>query len=158
MMLIATGCAQCDGPTDALYRVWRNDGETHAERLVDAGLSDYEHAYITGYALRPDLSDIVVSICVAGQCTGAGNMSPDAEMAFFRSHDGGITWQLLMTTEPGEITLPVAIADQGLVLQDRHVHRRYHVRLLRGRPDRAAGGCQHSGLRLPIRRCAALAD
>jgi hypothetical protein len=118
MLLVETGCSQCDGPTRALYRVWRNAGETHVELLIDASISDHENAEILGFALTPDTSTIVVSVCTAGICPRLGGLDPESQMTLYRSSDGGATWSALLTTGPGEAVFPRAITPDGIVVED----------------------------------------
>jgi hypothetical protein len=115
MMVIETGCTQCDGPTEALYRVWRNEGEAHVELLIDARISGAENASITGFALRPDLSDIVVAICT--DCGSGGRPVAESPATLYRSRDGGTTWTGLADTAPGEAVVPRAITADGLVVE-----------------------------------------
>jgi hypothetical protein len=116
MTVVETGCIQCDGPTDALYRVWRNSGETHVDKLIDAAYSGSKDSEITSFALRPDLSEIVVTIC-----TDCGNGKPLAESpeTMYDSKDGGRTWQVLTTTEPGKAIFVYAVTAQGIVVDDQ---------------------------------------
>ena len=116
MMLVETGCTQCDGPTQALYRVWRNDGETHVEHLIDAGISGSENTYITSFALKPDMSDIVVTICT--DCGGRGRPLTASPVTVFRSMDGGRSWSSIYTTERGHQVFAQAITSKGIVTTD----------------------------------------
>jgi hypothetical protein len=117
MLLIETGCTQCDGPTEALYRVWRNSGGTHVEKLLDATISDFEDAYITSFALKPDLSDVVVGVCTASHCGGVGPQAPDSRITFYRSQDGGVTWTPIHTTSLGGVEIVRAITPDGIVVE-----------------------------------------
>jgi hypothetical protein len=115
MLLIETGCTQCDGPTEALYRVWRNEGETHVEKLIDASISDSDNVRITSYALTPDLAEIVVTVCT--DCGGQGGPLLESPSTFYRSLDGGITWEMLLMVGPGEPALVRALTPAGIVVE-----------------------------------------
>ena len=115
MMVVETGCVQCDGPTQALYRVWRNSGETHVDLLADASLSGSEHAYITSFAVGPDLHDIVVTICT--QCGEAGPLI-DSPVTMYRSIDGGASWRSIYSAPPGNPVFAQAITPDGLVISE----------------------------------------
>ena len=112
MTVIETGCIQCDGPTDALYRVWRNSGDTHVEKLIDAGYSGSDDSRITSFALRPDLSQIVVTICTECESKALAN-SP---VTLYESRNGGVTWQVLTTTDPGDAIFVEAVTEQGIIV------------------------------------------
>ena len=113
LMLVETGCTQCDSGPDALYRVWRNDGETHVELLVDAAISGVDGAYITSLAVRPSLHDIVVTVCT--EC--AHGPLTSSSVTVYRSIDGGVTWQALLETDPGEVVYARAVTAEGIVLE-----------------------------------------
>jgi hypothetical protein len=116
MTVVETGCIQCDGPTDALYRVWRNSGETHVDKLIDAAYSGSKDSAITSFALLPDLSEIVVTMCT--EC-GTGKPLAESPVTMFESKDGGVTWQVLTTTEAGKAMFVYAITPEGIVVDDQ---------------------------------------
>jgi hypothetical protein len=108
-LIIETGCWACDGPTTGFLRVYRDpSGHIRTDTLLtidSLGLQprlvttakgvQEEPPYITGFAMRPDGSEMVVSVCVRESC-GSGGLeawSPNSRTAFFRSTDGGVTWQ-----------------------------------------------------------------
>ena len=116
MILVETGCTQCDGPTQELYRVWRNSGETHVEHLIEAAISGSENAYITSFALRPDMSDIVVSVCT--DCGGRGRPLTSSPVTLYRSRDGGLTWSSIHTTLAGTQVFVHAVTAKGVAVYD----------------------------------------
>lgn len=96
VLILETGCWQCDGPSTGLRRMYKDpNGEVRVEQLTaheQLGLDIGD--YFTGYAITPDASHMLASVCVRGACgVGLGGWSPDARTAVFESTDGGVTWQ-----------------------------------------------------------------
>lgn len=129
-LIIETGCWACDGPPTGFLRVYRDpsgdirtdvlltiDGLGLPPRLVTTALGVQEEPpYITGFAMRPDGSEMVVSVCVRESC-GSGGLeawSPNSKTAFFRSTDGGVTWQRLGELDVGSSV--VGLVREGVVL------------------------------------------
>jgi hypothetical protein len=131
-VIVETGCTQCDGPTTALVRVYRDAaGQVRTDTLFSpeaAGLpprlvSDpkaeptgmrEEEPYITGFALDGGAAEIVVGVCSRGYCGGLGWASADAQTTLFRSLDGGVTWAEFGVLEGGYYV--VAITKDGVLL------------------------------------------
>ena len=129
-LIIETGCWSCDGPPTGFLRVYRDpsghirtddlltiDGLGLPPRLVtmDEGVQE-EPPYITGLAMRPDGSEMVVSVCVRESC-GSGGLeawSPNSKTAFFRSTDGGVTWQRFGELDVGSSV--IGFVREGVVL------------------------------------------
>jgi hypothetical protein len=129
-LIIETGCWACDGPATGFLRVYRDpsghiitdtlltiDGLGLPPRLVTTanGVQE-EPPYITGFAMRPDGSEMVVSVCVRESC-GSGGLeawSPNSRTAFFRSTDGGVTWQPLGELDVGSSA--IGLVREGVVL------------------------------------------
>ena len=143
LILVETGCTQCDGPTEALYRVWRNSGETHVELLVDASISGSEDAYITSFAVRPDLSDIVVTVCT--ECADAESLI-DSSVTVYRSLDGGITWRSIFAAARGQAIYAQAIADEGIVFSNIDGEL-FYLRGVTIAPPEGAGQLLHDSTR-----------
>jgi len=129
-LIIETGCWACDGPAESFLRVYRDpsghirsdtlltiDGLGLPPRLVTMpeGVRE-EPPFITGFAMRPDGSEMVVSVCVRESC-GSGGLeawSPNSKTAFFRSTDGGVTWQRFGELDVGSSV--VGVVREGVVL------------------------------------------
>jgi len=129
-LIIETGCWACDGPTTGFFRVYRDpsghirtdtlltiDGLGLPPRLVTTAKGVQEEPpYITGFAMRSDGSEIVVSVCVRESC-GSGGMeawSLNSKTAFFRSTDGGVTWQRFGELDVGSSV--VGVVREGVTL------------------------------------------
>jgi hypothetical protein len=108
-LILETGCWQCDAGVGNLVRVrTRTDGLVVRDSLLDTaalglpprqftdtnGIVSEFLPFITGYALTPDASDIIATICVRGSCAPEGfdSWSADSQTALMRSRDGGVTW------------------------------------------------------------------
>jgi len=129
-LIIETGCWACDGPAESFLRVYRDpsghirsdtlltiDGLGLPPRLVTMpeGVRE-EPPFITGFAMRPDGSEMVVSVCVRESC-GSGGLeawSPNSKTAFFRSTDGGVTWQRFGELDVGSGV--VGVVREGVAL------------------------------------------
>src|SRR3990172_2587985 len=85
-LIVETGCTQCDGPTTGLTRVYRDPaGTVRTEPLfsfeklslgprtimTDKGPQDVP-ALITGFAVTPDASEMIVAVCTQGLCPDLG--------------------------------------------------------------------------------------
>ncbi len=117
VLMIETGCWQCDGPASGFARVYLDPSGVIREetifspekldlgpRLVttDEGVLERQ-PFITGFAAQPDGSEVTVSVCVKETC-GSGGLdawSADSEVALFRSTDGGVTWEDFGKIEEG---------------------------------------------------------
>jgi hypothetical protein len=117
VLVIETGCFQCDGPTKGLVRVYtKADGTPVVDTLLDPaalglgprplttpGGVDEAEPVITGFTVSDDTSEMWASICVAETC-GSGGLeawSAGSRTALFRSPDGGVTWERQGTVESG---------------------------------------------------------
>jgi hypothetical protein len=95
-LIVETGCFQCDGPATGLARVYRDrTGAVRTDTLYHLGEGQREGTYITGVAVRPDGSDMVLAVCTRGRCVDLGRPTADAQTTLLRSRDGGMTWQEL---------------------------------------------------------------
>ncbi|UCH86649.1 MAG: SH3 domain-containing protein [Dehalococcoidia bacterium] len=129
-LVIETGCWGCDGPAESFLRVYRDpSGHIRTDTLLtidDLGLPprlvttaegmQEEPPSITGFATRPDGSEMVVSVCVREFC-GSGGLdawSPNSKTAFFRSTDGGVTWQEFGELDVGSSV--IGFVREGVVL------------------------------------------
>ena len=108
-LILEMGCFGCDGPAAGLRRVYKDaEGEIHTEVLLTSRDLDLTPVIaegpngpyqigptITGLAIAPDGSEMIVGFCVRSTCGGGGliEWSADARVALFRSVDGGVTWQ-----------------------------------------------------------------
>lgn len=101
VLIIETGCWQCDGPTTGLDRVYRDpSGKIRTDTLVSAELLGLTNPsggppVIVGFDVLDDASWIVVAFCTAGTCDLLGPRDADAHTTFFESTDGGVTWSEL---------------------------------------------------------------
>jgi len=118
VLIIETGCFQCDGPTEGLLRVYpKPDGAPVIDPLLapadlslgprpitgESGVEEAEPV-ITGYVVSADTSEIWVSICVAETCGNGGALvawSAGSRTALMRSTDGGVSWERAGTLESG---------------------------------------------------------
>ena len=144
LVLVETGCSQCDDPTEALYRVWRNEGQAHVDLLVDAAVSGSENASITSFALRPDLSDIVITVCT--DCGGQGRPLVESPVMVYRSLDGGLTWRVIDTAPAGAPVFVRAITDDGIVMSDLD-ESLFYLRGAAIEPPEGADGLLHDSNR-----------
>jgi hypothetical protein len=126
-LIIETGCWQCDGPPTGLYRLYRDaSGQPRTDALftIEAvGLplhrGNHEEAWanessITGFAMDETASEIAAGVCTRGYCGGLGFPTSDAQTTFYRSLDGGVTWEELAVVDGGAWV--VAIAKDGVVV------------------------------------------
>ena len=130
--IVETGCWQCDGGPGQLVRVYsRADGSAAPDLLLDPsklGLPPRQYTdingvvtenppSITGWALAPDASDIVASVCIRGTCAGEGlnSWSADSQTVLFRSSDGGVGWTELARLEVGASVFAI-LPDGRLIL------------------------------------------
>ena len=110
-MIVSVGCADCEGATKGLIRVHRGpDGEISADSLfsiesldlpprsVQVGDESLEvDPYILGApAISRDGGEIVIGVCTRGRCgPDTASVTSDAQIAVFRSVDGGVSWSKL---------------------------------------------------------------
>ena len=131
-VIIETGCTGCEGGPSGLVRVYnRPDGSIAHEPLIDReklGIppqlntapdgSVYEfRSPLTGYAIHPDGSRIVATLCAREHCGRGGGhyeWSPNSQTAIFSSSDGGITWIEIGRIEAGAEV--IALLPDGRVL------------------------------------------
>lgn len=113
-LIMETGCWQCDGPSTGLRRMYNDDaftGGVRVEQLLSLerlGIVD-ARAYFSGYAIAPDASYMLASVCIRGGCSYALDAwSADARTAVYESTDGGVTWTLLEE-------LDLALSIEGLI-------------------------------------------
>ncbi len=131
-LIVETGCWGCEGGPSSLVRVYvRPDGSIASDSLLDPsalGLPMRQYAEqdgtireypppITGYAITPDASEIVASLCINGTCTGEGlsAWSAYSQTVLVRSTDGGVTWTEVATLEVGASVLGL-LSDRQVVL------------------------------------------
>ncbi len=88
-LIVASGCWGCEGFDSRLDRIAYVGGKLRRDVLLETS------AGISGYAIRPDLSEIVVSVCVQGYCGPLNAVTPDARSELRRSRDGGVTWETI---------------------------------------------------------------
>ncbi len=147
VLIVETGCWQCDGPTTGLERVYRDpSGELTIETLFSPdhlGLPprvmqtakgpQEDRPIITGFALGGSGARIAVSVCTRGECALMGGPAhPGDETTLFESHDGGVTWKtqevlagkyrVLGITQEG-----VILYDQGASLSGSQPKNRFEV-------------------------------
>jgi hypothetical protein len=110
-----------DGPTNALYRVYRDvSGEVRTDELATGetlGLPPRTVStpgYIHSLALNSDASEIVVDVCTHGHCVYIDEASPDAQSTLYRSTDGGVTWEEFGVLDGSYYV--EALAKEGLLL------------------------------------------
>ena len=111
-VIVSLGCADCEGSTNGLIRVHSGpDGEILVTSLfsVDSldlpprsvvidGESLKEDPYILGApAISRDGGEVVIGICTRGRCgPNAARVTSDAQVAVYRSVDGGVSWSKLV--------------------------------------------------------------
>jgi len=129
-LILEAGCWGCEGGPSGLVRMYvRPDGSVAYEPLIDRlalGIPPqlntapdgtvYEfRSPLTGYAIKPDGSKIVASLCARGRCGFGGggyDWTSDSQTAIFSSSDGGISW-----TELGRIDVGAEVL--GMLPDDR---------------------------------------
>lgn len=139
-LILETGCWGCSGGPSGLLRVYtRPDGSIAYEPLIDReelGIPPqlntapdgtvYEfRSPLTGYAIRPDSSLIVASLCSREHCGLGGEhyeWSANSQTAIFSSDDGGITW-----TEIGRVNVGAEVV--AILPDDRILLRTFHEEL-----------------------------
>jgi len=131
VLIIETGCTQCDGPTEGLVRVYtKADGTPVVDTLLDPAAFGFgprrvttdkaveqEEPYITGYAVSSDASEIWVSICLAESC-GSGGLdawSAGSRTVLMRSTDGGVSWERAGTVEIGGFVIKLLDAGRPII-------------------------------------------
>lgn len=132
-LILETGCWQCDGPTGGFLRVYRDpSGQLRTDTLISMsspwlprrivttkeGTQAEEQPYVTGFAVRGDASEMVVSVCVRQSC-GSGGLdawSGGAETLLIRSTDGGVSWQEMGRLKRGGGVISFAGPDELLVV------------------------------------------
>ena len=74
---------------------------------------EQQEPYITGFAMAPGASDMVVSVCITETCGSGGldSWSAGSETVIVHSTDGGVTWGELGRLGAGGFV--VALADEG---------------------------------------------
>jgi hypothetical protein len=131
VLIIETGCFQCDGPTEGLLRVYtKADGTPIVDTLLDpAALGLGPRLYetdtgvqetapgVTGFAVSADTSEIWASICIAEFCGSGGlvDWSPNSRTALMRSTDGGVTWERVQTLDVGASVFALLDAGRPLI-------------------------------------------
>jgi hypothetical protein len=129
-IIVETGCWSCGGSSQGLVRVYRDpsgrvrsDVLFHPDRLnLPRRVFTYENETsegpppVTSFALAEDGSDMVATLCTAGDCGFYDPASPDAETALFRSRDGGVTWREVGRLDGGYTA-------RGLFLGEVVLHR-----------------------------------
>ncbi len=132
-LIVETGCWGCEGGPSGLVRVYvRSDGSIAYEPLIDReGLgvppqlntapdgTVYEfRSPLTGYAIRPDGSRIVASLCAREHCGRGGEgyaWSANSQTAIFSSSDGGVIWTEIGRLEIGAEVLAILPDDRILL-------------------------------------------
>jgi hypothetical protein len=124
-VILETGCWQCGEPPTGLRRMYKDtDGELRIEQLLSIeqlGLpprivefsvgSREEPPVLTGMAIAADASEMLVSICVEGNCSSGPEMVPsEGRVAVFESTDGGVTWIEVGDDYPPTLTLHAYLA------------------------------------------------
>ncbi|MCH8813723.1 MAG: SH3 domain-containing protein [Chloroflexi bacterium] len=109
-LILGTGCWQCDGPTTGLRRIYRDpsgsiriDQILSVDRLGIERRDDRGKPYVTGLAISPDGTDMMVSLCIEDSCAngGLGIWGPNSAVVIVRSTDGGVTWDIVGEFEGG---------------------------------------------------------
>ena len=111
-MIVSVGCADCEGATKGLIRVHKGpDAEILVDSLfsvenldlpprsVQVGDESLEaDPYILGApAISRDGAEVVVGICTRGHCgPDTAAVTSDAQVAAYRSVDGGVSWSKLV--------------------------------------------------------------
>ena len=111
-MIVSVGCADCEGGTVGLIRVHEDpDGEILVDSLfsidsldlpprsvVADGESLEEEPYILGApAISRDGGEIIIGVCTRGRCgPDTASVTSDAQVAAYRSVDGGVSWSKLV--------------------------------------------------------------
>ena len=111
-MIVSVGCADCEGATKGLIRVHKGpDAEILVDSLfsvenldlpprsVQVGDESLEaDPYILGApAISRDGAEVVVGICTRGRCgPDTAAVTSDAQVAAYRSVDGGVSWSKLV--------------------------------------------------------------
>lgn len=110
-LIVETGCWGCDGGSGALYRMSRyGGGAVQSVPIFDA--ATYGH-YITGFAMKPDASEMVVAVCSKLYCGGLGYAEPGSEITVYYSRDLGASWQVIGTST--HYFAPVSYTSEGIV-------------------------------------------
>lgn len=98
-LIAETGCWNCDGGPSGFVRVYRRpDGSIaqdilfRPEKLNLPPDDDGQPPYILGFAIRPDASEMAVTVCVTKYCGGLGPAEEGSAAKLYRSTDGGVTW------------------------------------------------------------------
>ena len=111
-MIVSVGCADCEGATKGLIRVHKGpDAEILVDSLfsvenldlpprsVQVGDESLEaDPYILGApAISRDGGEIVIGVCTRGRCgPDTASVTSDAQVAAYRSVDGGVSWSKLV--------------------------------------------------------------
>ena len=144
-LILETGCWQCGGPPTGLRRMYKDaDGELRIEQLLSIEALEIAPRiaetpqgtrelppFITGLAVAPDASEMLVSICVDGLCEALPHAGPaEGRVAIFESADGGVTWHELGHDYAPTLSMQGYIAPSvALVLQiDPDTLRRLYYR------------------------------
>jgi hypothetical protein len=116
LVLEENDCAQCDGYTQGLRRVYR-DPSGHLRSDLLAGREESGaplQGSLVSFALNPDGSRIVASACLSGGCGALDYPTKDAITALYTSADGGVSWHRM--TALGGRPWPIAlVGDQAVV-------------------------------------------
>jgi hypothetical protein len=109
-LIMETGCWQCGEPPTGLRRMYKDpDREMRIEQIFSVeqmglpprtvGTVDGPKEpppLITGLAVAPGASEMLVSVCIEGPCLGnPDGGSPPGRTAVFGSTDGRVTWNLI---------------------------------------------------------------
>ncbi|HUF53746.1 MAG TPA: SH3 domain-containing protein [Dehalococcoidia bacterium] len=133
MVLVETGCYNCDGPPSGIFRAYgyqqlgakyewllRTTQQVPGVKLItDSRGNTLTEGTITKIVASPDTSVIAVSVCVQGSCAldGLDAFDPASITATFRSLDGGVTWSEVDRRGPVAHVVG-ALADGRVVLSN----------------------------------------
>jgi hypothetical protein len=112
VLYIESGCWGCDGPVNALQRVYRGpDGIVRTDDLFRLdGASVAAGKYISSLAPTAGGNDFLMTVCEGPYCGGVGEQAPGAMVSIRHSVDGGIAWVTESTFAGGAVML----ANRGL--------------------------------------------
>ena len=129
-LIVSVGCADCEGATKGLIRVHKGpDAEILVDSLfsvenldlpprsVQVGDESLEaDPYILGApAISRDGGEIVIGVCTRGRCgPDTTSVTSDAQIAVFRSVDGGVKWSKLLDLDGAYEILEVV--REGIIL------------------------------------------
>lgn len=143
VLIVETGCTQCDGPATGLSRLYYDDalGDYQSVYLYSAGLHTFrdgdgirseaiwrvgpgedgeveaDSLRITGVAASLDGSRLAVSSCVEGRCADGGMVGAngDAVTVVHFSDDQGFTWRELARLD-GSVRVRSVLAGQVVIV------------------------------------------